>query len=112
MAKINQLAVHTLAGGTAEALSATDLRVRSVLLIANAGNTGLMYVGDSAVATTSGVPIDGITGGTGKDSFQMTAPKLDDRKSDMEETINLRDVYVIGTSGDKVRVIYVAVTEL
>ncbi len=111
MAKINQLNVHTLAGATAEALSATDLFVYSVLLIAEITNTGIMYAGNSAVATTSGIPLDGVAGGSGKNSATMKAPVLEDDATPTQERLNLADVYLIGTSGDKCRVIYTTVID-
>ena len=46
------------ASGTAEALVAASTRVKSVLLIAKAGNTGQVYVGGSTVDTSTNDGLD------------------------------------------------------
>jgi hypothetical protein len=45
------------AAGTAEALSATSIRVAAVTIQAKSGNTGSMYVGDSTVSAATGIMI-------------------------------------------------------
>lgn len=75
--------------GTAEALSATDLQILSVVIKAKAGNTGTIYVGDSAVSSSAG--------------FALAASE-----SVSVEIDNLAKVFIdAGTSNDGVTFLYV-----
>ena len=81
------------AGVTAEALVATATYVKSVTIRAKDTNTGIVYVGDSAVAAANGLilnPNDVLT-------------------IERENEFNLADIYVdVATSADGVSFAWVA----
>ena len=75
------------AAGTAEALSSSGQRVKSVSVIAKAGNTGQVYVGGSDVASTTN---DGLAPG---DTLMIPSVNW----------LDLKDVYVdVDVSGEGV----------
>ena len=75
------------AAGTAEGLSASSQRVKSVTVIAKTGNTGQVYVGGSDVASSTN---DGLAPG---DVLEVPA----------EGWLDLADVYVdVDTNGEGV----------
>lgn len=92
--KLTGLAQVTVAtAGTEQALSATATPVMSVTIQALPGNTGNIYVGDSAVDSTHGFVI------TPGSSIEITAPLM----GRASEQLILSDIYVdAATNGDKV----------
>lgn len=74
--------------GTAVALSTAKQLVNGVLISAPAGNSGIIYVGDSNVTNTAGASGNGYGLPAGKD---LPLPMVD-----------LSQVYINGTAGDYV----------
>lgn len=48
---------YVASAGTAEALQAASKLVTSVLIVRDPGNAGTVYIGDSTVDSTSGIPL-------------------------------------------------------
>lgn len=86
------------AAGTAEALS-TDIPVLSVKLHAPSGNSGIAYIGDSTVDSSTGWPM------AADDELELIFVR---RAGDLPG--NLKDIWVdVATSSDSVEFIAVAV---
>jgi hypothetical protein len=98
--KLNDLAQLTLtSGGTRQALSATEIQVKSVVISALSTNSGSVYVGGASVSSTrfaKKIAADG----TFSISVEMN------RNADY---LDLRDIYWDGTTGDKINVGYIQV---
>lgn len=90
--------VTVAVSGTEQPIVAAAVeRVVALYLSAPAGNTGVIYVGDSTVTTTKGY---GIEKGL---SFKIEAPE--------GNYIDIAQIYVdAGTGGDKVNVSYLQLT--
>jgi len=96
--KLKQLAALTLtSGGTAEALSSTPIIVQSVLIIAAATNSGTVYVGDSDVTSTNGIPL------AAEGHVRMTGPALGKGGA---SDLDLAQIYWDGTTSDVITVSY------
>lgn len=98
-AKLTQLADFTIdTAGSRETLSATSVRVISVIIAANKSNVGKVYVGDSAVAS-----------GVGQELSPGEALSIDaGSRFNHSETLDLADIYVdTETNGNKVKVSYI-----
>ena len=73
------------AAGTAEAMSSTSQRVRSVTIVAKSSNTGQVYIGGSDVASTTNA---GLAPG---DALEIPS----------ESWLDLSDVYIdVDTNGE------------
>ena len=92
-------AITVAAAGTAVTVSAINRAVSSVIIQAEDGNTGNIFVGDSTVDSSNGIIL---TPG------EATEISGDDRRSGLDELI-LSDVFVdAATNGDAVRVAFFA----
>ena len=84
--------------GTAEALTASDIDTKEVIIKAPSGNAGAVYLGDSTVAAANGYPL------AAGDSVTLT-----DLLANSSEDVrfSLADIYVDSANdGDGVVVIY------
>lgn len=91
--KIYNLDPVTLGSGVASALSAATLPVYNIIVIAEASNTGNVYIGGANVSTSNGIPIE--PGNT------LTLEVSHERYSEMDAA----DVYAITSSaGNVVRI--------
>lgn len=98
MARPGQFPSRTLAvTGTREQLIAMEFRVLSFIVEADEANAATVYVGDDAVSSTNGIEL-----GAG-DSVEYTIPET----QDVRESLNISEFYVVGTTGDKVRVSFI-----
>lgn len=97
--KLNTGAVITVAAaGTAVTISATEIPVTSVIIEADASNTGNIYIGDSSVDATNG--ITAVPG----ESINVST---DDIPRQADEFI-LSDIFVdADTNDNKARIAYV-----
>jgi len=80
---------------SAAAIEADHLLCQSVILTADAGNAGTLYIGDSNLDAANGIPL---TAGQ--------TLSISDDKGHADLTLNLNDLYVIGTNTDKLRINY------
>jgi hypothetical protein len=86
--------------GTAVALSSTQLLVKNVVVQAENGNTGLIYLGGSDVDSTNGYELSAGLG------IALADLQSDIGKGDY---IDLAQVYVdAATNADAIRVLYLA----
>ena len=97
--EIFQLArVNLDSAGTAQALSSTEIKSKDIVLIADPGNSGTLYIGSSAVAVTSGIPL---AAGASVNLSALVSGSKDGI------VLNLNQIYVDGTTtGDDIRVVY------
>ena len=96
--KLKQLSAQTLAsGGTAQALSASVIVTQSLLITAESGNAGSVYIGDSNVDSTNGIVL---AAGT---SVRITGPELGKGGAD---DMDLSQIYWDGTTSDVIRISY------
>lgn len=85
------------AAGTAEALSAAPLQVRSFMIKALGANTGLIYAGDSTVSSSDGYEL------TSGDSIGSEGPPFAGGTKDYD----LNDIYIdSAVNGEGVCVVY------
>jgi hypothetical protein len=85
--------VTIAAGGTRQRLVAAPVdRVLAVYVSALSGNVGPLFIGDGLVAVGRGFEIEKGT------TFPIAAPS--------NEMINLYDIWIDGTTGDKVNFCY------
>jgi hypothetical protein len=91
--KLYNLEPLSLTSGVAESLSSTPLTVYNAIIVADAANTGNIFVGGSSVSTTNGIPVE--PGNT------LTLAVEVERNSE----IDLSEVYLItNTTGNTVRI--------
>jgi len=96
MPDMKVVSVKVTIGASATPLSATVLRVASFEVAAEGTNSADVYLGDSAVTTGAGMPIvAGEKQGINGDDLRGIAQEFD-----------LSQIYVTGTNGDAVRVLY------
>lgn len=94
--KLAQLEQLVLAANTATAVTGSTMPSYSLIITAEASNSGSLYVGDSNVTTTNGIPIE--PGNT----LTLATPERD-----RYTEIDLADIYIItGTSSNKARISY------
>lgn len=97
--RLNQITRITITAGSAQALASTKTFVHDGIIQASIGNTGVVYVGGSAVASTNGLEL-----GPGH-SVSLSELQGDIGKDDY---INIASVYVDGdTNGDYAKFVYV-----
>lgn len=86
-----------LGSGSAEALSSSRIMTQGFAIRAEENNAGDIYIGDSTVTTSSGMFIHP------DESNEKYARNL---ARGYTTTYDLSKIYIIGTSGDAVRVEY------
>lgn len=98
--------VTVAVSGTRVALSATSLKVSYVMIQRDPSNAGSVFLGDVSVTTSNGITI-----GSSSPSIAMSA---DDTEADEDKGyFDLADMYIdAATSGDKVRIAYIALDSL
>lgn len=95
---LKQLAQQTLTlGGTPQRLTSTATLAESILIRAESTNAGTVYVGDSTVASTSGIPL------AAGESVRLELPRVPGGGNDYTD---LRNIYWDGTTSDRIRVSY------
>jgi hypothetical protein len=95
--KFTQLApINLTAAGTAQAISATDVLATCIYINALAANTGVIYVGDSAVTSANGLVLQK------GDSIEICAEDYA-----RGQKVNLKNIYFDGgTTNDDIKVSY------
>lgn len=91
------------AAGTAQAITALEIRVKSVILIASKSNTGAVYIGsdNTSAKVGSGVSLDPGEG------YVIEG----DRQSGTSQMVNLSSIFFDGaTTGNKLVVQYLGMT--
>jgi hypothetical protein len=97
--KLTTLAqINLTSAGTRQAISATPVYSPCVIVTAAHGNTGNIYVGDSAVASNRYAAVL-----AAKSSYVITGPVM----GGFEQLIDLSTIYIDGgTTNDDVQVAY------
>ena len=96
--RLKQLAAQTLSsGGTAQVLSSGVVVVQAILISAEAGNSGTIYVGDADVDSTNGIPV------AAGSSVRITGPEIGKGGAD---DMDLSLIYFDGTTSDVIRIAY------
>ena len=91
----------TLAG-TRQQISTTQIIAYKILFVADTGNAGTIYIGDSTVSSTNGMAL-AVVNSAGQ-SFEAVPPT---ETSGGNAKVDLSNFYFDGSSsGDKVRVFY------
>lgn len=93
--------VTVTTAGTRVPLSGTSLKVSYLLIQKHESNTGVIYIGDSTVASSNGIVI-----GSSLPSLVMSA---DDTEADEDKAyFDLSEIYIdASVNGDKVRIAYI-----
>lgn len=95
---LKQLAAQTLSsGGTAQALTGTVTVCQAILITADTGNAGTVYIGDADVDSTNGIPV------AAGASVRITGPQLGKGGAD---DMDLSEIYWDGTTSDTIRISY------
>lgn len=85
--KFKTLGKVTVTAGTAVALSATDLAVSELCIIAKKANTGIIYIGDSTVTNSATTSVGGFPLAA-NERFPISG------LADYDGRINLKDIYI------------------
>lgn len=94
--KLAQLEQLTLAANITTPISGISIASYSLIITADASNSGNLFIGDSSVTITNGIPIE--PGNT----LTLATPERD-----RYTEIDLADIYIItGSTGNKARVSY------
>lgn len=97
MIKLFTLPAVTLASsGVAQTITASTQDAICVVLEAPSTNTGNVYYGDSSVSTTSGLTL--------APGRRVSIDATTDHRTGAQ--MHIADVFVVGTSGDVVRIAY------
>lgn len=97
MATVIKTFRKVLGSGSAEKISSSRIMTQGFAIRAELTNTGEIYVGDSAVTTTSGMFLQA---GESNEKYARALAR------GYTTTYDLSKIYIIGTSGDAVRVEY------
>jgi len=90
---------HTLAGATAEAISAVSAKAKSVRIQPRRTNSHVLYVGGSSVTSSNGYELNFPANA----AANLDHVDLDDYSGN---GMDLASIYVIGTAGETVQGIY------
>lgn len=88
MKLVRKTFVTTIAGATAQALTASAIGAEEATIIADSANADPVYLGDSTVTALTGVEL------------------VPTASYNTVKSLSLNSLYIIGTASDKVRVIY------
>lgn len=96
-AKLISRSIQSLTAGVATPISTSDLYAGSIILVADALNTGNIYYGGSTVTAVNGIPI----AKNGKDNLSY------DLIYGVNTKWNLKEIYLdADTTGNAVRILY------
>jgi hypothetical protein len=99
MATVLKTFRKVLGSGSAEQLTSSRILTQGFAVRAESGNAGTVYMGDASVTSTSGMFLDA---GESNEKYARAMAR------GVNTVYDLSKLYIIGTSGDAVRVEYEA----